>query len=382
MMQNTVFSITKETIDECQKNKKYWEAANYYLNSTFDEENPDIRLTKLGLYTVLAGYSMYDPVQELPLSSINYGLPTAPFEQLPKIDPDYSDKMIATLLVLYYCIKNRSFNYAIKHNANHDEITQTEALREYLENHAEEIINCDSRIEKMLAAVMVLLYDKMLSAKVELFHEGKDVIDSITFDLSGVFSPMISRRNTSTFQTVGAMRLKCIEEYRPKYVEARKYWNKKIRKTDLGQCKNTFLYGTYDLKEINRFLKKYNFKLYNIQTKYYENFFAESAVLRPIRKVIEVFHIITDNEQNERRLKETNKRWSVGEMIKSAVLTSLKSIPFAILAALPIALLGKTGVIISIPFILLALLPFFAPYNRFKERRKRETYSLIELIKK
>ena len=117
---NPVFhkTINKDSIDYLQKKEKYAEAMQTYVDGSIDSNNEDLRKMKTCLYGILSSFMMYNPVLKRNLSSFRDGLDVTPLISIEKEDPMYGEKMQAALLVLYYCIKNRSFNYAISSNAS------------------------------------------------------------------------------------------------------------------------------------------------------------------------------------------------------------------------------------------------------------------------
>ena len=377
---NTFFGqISKQKLDLLQKEEDYSKCYELYNQSNLDKENHSLREIKLILYKTLANYLLYDPEAKEPISYASINPDRSIFNAISKNDPDYENKMSAILIVLFYCIKNRSFNYALVDNASHDEISQGEYLREWLEDNAETIIAGSDQIRNLLCAVMTLLYDKVLSATVELVHSGKDVPSSITtYGIGGSFAfSEINYRNTTKLQKINALKLKCMDKYRAEYTERRDYWKQNVNSSTFCSNKNTFLFGTYNLKELNTFLSQFDFKLYDISTKYYENYFCSfpnpfSISIAQIKRIV---YLITDNEQKQKQLNKKHRQWPVSLLIKSFFKVLFTAILFAIPAMLIFSpILGENS---GIAAILAACVTFTPPFNRALESKKRAKFSLL-----
>lgn len=228
--------MTKKELFALQKKEQYRACAEAYAASSFDEG--DVRQMKTIFYRILAEYLLYDPVSGKELNTVGYRLNTAVFEAVAKDDPRYVEKMRAILLVVYYAVKNRAYNHTLDKDTSTEEINLTLYLFEYLELNAEPIINYKRELQPLFRSLMVLVYDKLLGARVPREH----------LILKGT-------------QVLG------IGTKRDQFVERRNRWTEGTTDTALSRCENTFLYGTYDLKAVNKALSAFDFCLADIRPK-------------------------------------------------------------------------------------------------------------------
>lgn len=377
MLNRALFGeITQQKLDALQKEEDYGSCSELYQQSNLNIDNPDVRNLKTILYKILADYLIFEPMTN---ENLSYSI-TKPdislFTAVPTNDPLYTNKMKAILSVLYYCIKNRGYNYALPANASHEEIHICDDLRDLLENNADYICNGNAELTNLMSELMVLLYDKLLGATVELVHSGEDVPTSIsTFGVSDNFAfSKINYTNTTKVQKINALKLIVMDDYREQYIERRKFWKSNTR---LPESKNFFLYGTYNLKEINDFLAQFDFKLFDITTPYYENYLCDGIFGINISQFKLLFYLLTDNQKKLRKLEKKHRNWSMnrGLQIKGA----LKSFIRAIAIALPLCLIFMPfGENVALPATLIPTCAVFLPsVNRKFEKKKRKIYSLF-----
>lgn len=228
--------MTKKELFALQKAERYRECAEAYAASPLDDG--DVRQMKVLLYRILADYLLYDPVTGNELNTVHFALNTSVFEAVAKEDPRYVEKMQAILLVVYYAVKNRAYNHTLERDTSTEEINLTLMLFEYLELHAEPIINYKPELQPLFRSLMVLVYDKLLGARVPRQH----------LILKGT-------------QVLG------IGTKKEMFWERRNRWTEKTTDKALARCENTFLYGTYDLKALNKALAAFDFRLLDIRPK-------------------------------------------------------------------------------------------------------------------
>lgn len=377
MLNQALFGeITQQKLDALQKEEDYGSCSELYQQSNLNIDNPNVRNLKTILYKILADYLIFEPMTNEDLSYSITKPDISLFTAVPTNDPLYTNKMKAILSVLYYCIKNRGYNYALPANASHEEIHICDDLRDLLENNADYICNGNAELTNLMSELMVLLYDKLLGATVELVHSGEDVPTSIsTFGVSDNFAfSKINYTNTTKVQKSNALKLIVMDDYREQYIERRKFWKSNTR---LPESKNFFLYGTYNLKEINDFLAQFDFKLFDITTPYYENYFCGDIFGDNIAFYRKLFYLISNNQKKLRKLEKKHRSWSTnpGLWIKSF----LKAFIRAIAIALPLYLIFMPfGEKVALPT---TLIPAWAipmtPISRIFEKRKRKIYSLF-----
>lgn len=369
--------LSKQKLDELQKREDYKKCYDLYSESDLDCNNPEIREIKLVFYKILSSYLIYNPeIQD----NISFNLETEPyisvFSSILPSDFNYENKICAVLSVFFYAIKNRGYNYVFIDNASHEEVSDCEQLRAYLEINSEKIIARNLKIRKIFAALMTLLYDKILLAKIELIHSGEDVISGITtynFGGSVSFSD-VNYKNTTTTQKINALKLMGLEEYRDEYIQRRNYWVNQVDVLEIKQSKNLFLFGIYNLNELNKFLVQFDFKLFNVATKYYRNFLCDGDIYG-VSNFFRIFYSITGNDK---KLKEFNKKhrdWPFSLKLKSCLTAMLTSCVIAIpLCGLMYPIFKETGMGISLVIsILCGFNPFF---YRTIEKKKRTKFSL------
>lgn len=377
MLNRTLFGeITQQKLDTLQKDEDYGSCSELYQQSNLNIDNPDVRNLKIILYKILADYLIFEPMTNENLSYAITKPDISLFTAVPINDTMYTNKMKAILSVLYYCIKNRGYNYALPANASHEEIHICDDLRDLLENNADYICNGNAELTNLMSKLMVLLYDKLLGATVELVHSGEDVPTSIsTFGISNnlAFST-INYTNTTKVYKSNALKLIVMDNYREQYIERRNFWKNNTR---LPESKNFFLYGTYNLKEINDFLAQFDFKLFDITTPYYENYFCSGMYENSISLYRRLFYLITDNQKKLHKLEKKHRNWSMnfGLWIKSFLKVFIR----AIAVALPLYLIFMPfGEKVALPATLIpACAVFLPPVNRKLEKKKRKIYSLF-----
>lgn len=380
MFNRAIFGeVTQAKLDALQKNEDYATCYQLYTQSSLDLNDSNIRKTKLLLYRVLCSYMQYDPITQENLSHSDSDADTSIFTAISKNDPQYVAKMSAVLLVLYYCIKNRCYNYVFTDNASHEEIQRDEKLRDWLEHNADSIIAGNEQLKALVSALMVLLYDKVMSATVELFHQGQNVATGVTtYHIGESLSySEINYTNTSRIQKINALKLICMNDYRDEYVQRRNLWKQNVPNPQFQATKNTFLYGTYSLKELNDHLSQFHFQLYDISTRYYENFFCHfvNPFSITFNQLSEIVNILTDNRKKEKARLKKHRKWPLSLMVKSFFKTMLLALPIMVISALLCFPLGEP-LSIAVP-TLLALTAFLPPFNRMVEQKKRTTYALL-----
>lgn len=378
--------ITQKQIDEAQKSKKYAECLSQYHASSLDADAPEIRKMKLCLYQILNDFLIYDPVHKRETGSFRDGLRTDALVSVDKEDPQYAEEMRAVLLVLYYCVKNRSFNYALPANAGHYEISQTEALITFFEENAERLVWENETLKSLLSALMVLLFDKLLSATVELYHEGERVPESVTSTYIGnrQIISTVNYKNTSRYQKINALTLKVMDDKRGEYQKKRDFWYQMIKKPSFPKSFNTFLYGTYDLCEMNAFLAQFRFRLYDISTKYYANYFCgtEAFSFGGIKKV---FYTLTGNQAGYDREIEKHREWTGWELAKQLLFQLPSMFLFAVCAVVLLLLFQSfnPNEVMEAMFMTVMVLVYCVlaspPMQRKKEKKKRIVYSLMKI---
>lgn len=371
--------ITTAKLDALQKNEDYETCYQLYARSSINLNDQNIRKTKLTLYRILSEYLQYDPITQQPLSHSGPVPDTSIFTSISKNDPQYVAKMSAVLMVLYYCIKNRCYNYVFTDNASHEEISRGERLQDWLETNAASIIAGNEQLKILLSALMVLLYDKVLSATVALFHEGKDVASGITtYHIGDSLSySEINYSNTSRIQKINALKLICMSDYRDEYIQRRDYWKQYVPNRQFQATKNTFLYGSYSLSEFNAFLAQFDFKLFDISTKYYENYFCHfvNPFSIAISQLSRIIYLLTDEQKKEKELLKKHRDWPFSLLIKSLFKTIILALPIIVISSLLFYPLGEPLSIV-LP-ILAAIIAFLPPFNRMREKKKRISYALL-----
>lgn len=368
--------VSQRQIDDFQIEGKYNECYNLYMKSSLDRENGDTRKIKEILYEMLYNYLVFDPELKEEAFWQSPKLDVSAFEKLSNKDPRYVEKMRAVLLVMYYCQKNRSFNYVFTANASHCEVSKAEYLRDWLESNYNKIVGGYTELEPYFAQLMVLLYDKVTSATVGLFHQGKKVPTGMDIFNFGSFAIGETRyKDTSFSQKINALKLLGNDQYRRDYMERRNCWISKVANSDIRNSKNTFLYGTYDLDELNNYLSVFNFKLYSLKTKYYEQFFC--TLPNGLHRVKQVFFLLTNNEEKYNREMRKNRDWPLSLILMSLIKVLVPALVVAVLFTLLFSVIGLTEAVDTI--ILICILIFMTPpLNRLLEKGKRKEYSLFK----
>lgn len=228
--------MLKKELLTLQKREEYRTLAQVYLVSSSDEG--DVRQMKRIFHRILSDYLLYDPVSNRTLNKLGGQFNTSVFEAVAKDDPRYVEKMQAIFLVVYYAVKNRAYNHTLDKDTSVEEINLALHLFEYLEKHAEPVLNYKYELEPLFHSLMVLIFDKILGARVPREH----------LILKGM-------------QILGIGRM------REMFVERRNRWAERTTDKALSRCENTFLYGTYDLKAVNKALAAFDFRLLDIRPK-------------------------------------------------------------------------------------------------------------------
>lgn len=372
-----IFGKDQPTINHLLQREEYRKCYEMYSESEIDCDRPDIREMKLTFYQILAEYLIYDPSIGK-VTSTNFGVELADiFSVVSTDDPDYENKMSAILIVFFYAVKNRSFNYALSENACHEEVIIDETLRGWLEENAERIIMNNAAVRKIFAALMTLLYDKILTATVEIYHSGEDVVTGVTtYSFGTVAYSDLKYENTGYQQKINALRLLGLEEYRDDYILRRNTWKGYVQNPDFTENKNLFLFGTYNLDEFNRFLSRYDFKLFKITTKFYANFLCDGDIYG-IGKFISAFYLITGNSKKEKEFNKKHKDWTFFQK----VFGFLRGMPIAILIVLVLNYLLllslEENTRLGISVLVGILVAFTPPINRAMEKKKRKTFSIF-----
>ncbi len=259
--------VTQEQVTSYQKQRKFNKAYQLYYSSQIDKANPETRTMKCLFYKILSQTYYYNPENDTIIND-SYDFKISMLNNFSKTDPLYEKKVISILLILYYITKNRAFNYAFKHNCSHCEYSQTEYMREWLENNYDSVVNGNANIRCVLDKFMLLIYDKLLVGRIRLFHQGETVVTGSTTLITDSFAfTQLDKRNTSRYQSIKGIDLIQKSEMLPQYKQRRDFWCQQITEPTLKKCKNSFLNDIYDLKEINAYLAFFDFQLYRIATK-------------------------------------------------------------------------------------------------------------------
>ena len=131
--------MLKKELLTLQKREEYRTLAQVYLVSSSDEG--DVRQMKRIFHRILSDYLLYDPVSNRTLNKLGGQFNTSVFEAVAKDDPRYVEKMRAIFLVVYYAVKNRAYNHTLDKDTSVEEINLALHLFEYLEMHAEPVLN-------------------------------------------------------------------------------------------------------------------------------------------------------------------------------------------------------------------------------------------------
>jgi len=379
---NVLFGqISQSRIDEFQRREEYTECCQLYESSQLDCNNPDVRAMKITLYHVLRDYLIYDPVLDKWLGSSEWERAVSVFDRIAPGDPDYANKMTAVLSTVYYCVKNRGFNYTLASNASIEEINLADYLRDWLENHSARIINRSTQVAGVLAALMVLLYDKIGTATVKLVHIGEDVPVGVDFRSIGngrVYGE-IEYRNTTRSMRNNALGLIGMERYRHEYGTRRNYWRSMVQNKQLRECENTFLYGCCNVAQINQFLSRYHFHVLDICTQYYENYFSKLPSIFSFHK--KLLYMITGSSEKseaEKRKSRDFMDFSFKQMVLSFARVFLPCLIVAVVClVLFVILMGEEGIAIGSVVAIVISVYFLSPfYSRSLEKKKRKKYSI------
>lgn len=328
---------------------------------------------------------MFDPENDLLTYKTRSFSPNI-FEVLDKNDFDYEYNTIALLIVCYYAIKNRCFNYAFKSNCSNEEVSFTESIRLWLETNSEKIINGNKNIEKLFARLMVLIYDKLLACKVEVFFKGETVPDGfIGFNVGHATFGSITHKNTSKTVYMLGMQLIGIWDRKDEYYNKRHFWAKVCGSSEIRNCNNTFLYNCYDLKEINKFLEaRYNLKLESIKTKWYKDYLANwnrrQMLQFPFIKIIKMLVLNAKGNYEEALVASgagtPADKYTFFEKLLSCFKEIIPISPFFFLLE---ASNGNLKMAAGIVTAIIAI-GLFLFGGKILERKKRKTFSLLKNI--